>query len=53
MWCYFGHQPKGAETKMKKFSLWIGSMMNFEQQQQQQQQPGSQHYYSQEKSKSD
>lgn len=27
MWCYFGHQPKGAETKIKKVSLGIGSML--------------------------
>lgn len=28
MWCYFGHQPKGEETKIKKFCLWDGSILN-------------------------
>lgn len=28
MWCYFGHQPKGEETKMKKFCRWNDSILN-------------------------
>lgn len=28
MWCYFGHQPKGEETKIKKFCRWNGSILS-------------------------